>query len=150
MMTGRNVRMMAAIISGLIIAAGIAAWALDRHPPFDVLSSNPASVRRGEAVMLTAQTRRDVHRHCSATFARYLYLSNGHRIDLEGDQSISADQIEDLERRAPGRLLVVAVVPSWAPPGPAMLVTNLQYTCNPLHRLWPIPVTTTIPFEVLP
>jgi hypothetical protein len=35
------------------------------------------------------------------------------------------------------------------PPGPAALVTSLEYRCNRVHSLWPIEVTTTFPFEVL-
>lgn len=69
-------------------------------------------------------------------------------MDLEGLQAASADQIASIEARNPGRLAIVIELPLWITPGTAQLVTHLQYRCNPLHIVWPINVTTTIPFNV--
>jgi hypothetical protein len=52
---------------------------------------------------------------------------------------------------APGVLRGQMQVPLSFPPGPARMVTVLQYRCNPIQDLFrPIGVQMTIPFEVLP
>ena len=123
-------------------------WSLDRHPPFEVLAAAPAMVAPGQTVNLVADVRRDTDRGCSARFTRHIYDGAGSRHDLEGVQIINSDGIIDIERRTPGQLHVSLRVPSSATPGGASLVTNLDYTCNPLHGLWPIHVVTEIPFTI--
>lgn len=123
-------------------------WSVDRHPPFEVLATAPAMVAPGEIVDLVADVRRDTDRGCSARFTRHIYDGASSRHDLEGVQIINAEGIRDIERRTPGQLWVSVRVPSKATPGQASLVTNLDYTCNPLHGLWPIHVITEIPFTI--
>ena len=133
------------IVFGLITAV---AMAFDRKPPFVVLTVAPAYASPGQSVTIHATVKRDLSRRCSASFARYLYASDGSRRDL-GGSAASAETISDLERRSPGELVVSFAVPADMPPGPAALVTSLEYRCNRVHSLWPIEVTTTFPFEVL-
>jgi hypothetical protein len=139
------------LVAQVIIAFGVitaVAMALDRKPPFAVLSVAPAYASPGESVTIHALVSRDLSRRCSASFARYLYASDGSRRSL-GKSSASSDAVADAERRSPGALIVSVAVPADTPPGPAALVTSLEYRCNRVHSLWPIEVTTTLPFEVL-
>jgi hypothetical protein len=141
----------AIIAAGLIVGlVQIAVWAADRDPPFEILSSTPAQVRAGSSALLTGKTRRDLNRHCNAQFQRSLVTKDGYRLDLEGTQYASAERIAEFEATSPGEIRVVVDVPAWLQPGRAEVVTWLQYQCNPLHRWWPIHVTTRLPLEVIP
>ena len=133
-----------------IALAQVGVWAFDRDPPYKLLSVDPAISRRGEYVDLTAHVWRDVHRGCAAEFVRFLYTSAGYRVDMEGAQFISARNLEQMERRDPGMLRLKLFVPVMMVAGRTKLVTEIRYICNPLHHLWPIEVTTTMPFDVLP
>lgn len=133
----------------LLGALSFAGFALDRKPPFAVLSVDPAFVQAGEVVTITAKVWRDQRRTCSAEFARFIYDSDGRRFDL-GASYATAQMIADQERKTPGVLRVSLVVPMGTPPGPAALVTGLAYKCNRTHQWAPIEVTTTMPFTVLP
>ena len=139
-------------IAQVIIAASlcVVAWfAMDREPPFAVLSVEPAAAKIGETVMIKAKVRRDVSRHCAADFTRYVFDVNDVRFFID-DGRASSDMIDRMEKRTPGELKVAFVVPNVANPGPATLETVLHYQCNRIHKIWPIEVTTTMPFTVLP
>lgn len=138
----------AQIIIFLAIAL-VVYYAMDRDPPFAVVSVLPAQARPGEYVTLQATVRRDVDRRCSADFSRYLYDSAGSRFDL-GRSSASAEMIDSLERTSPGFLKVSIKLPEVMEPGQADMQTVLAYRCNKVHTIWPIEVTTDIPFLVLP
>ena len=73
----------------------------------------------------------------------------GSRFDL-GHSTASAEMIYGVERASPGVLRVSVLLPSVMPEGPATLQTVLDYSCNKVHALWPIKVTTEMPFRVLP
>ena len=134
----------------LLIAALAATWlALDREPPFAVLSVEPAAARAGETVKLRMQVMRDTKRDCSAEFTRYVFDSGFTRYYLDRGQA-SNDFIQALEKKTPGRLNIAFTIPVDVDPGPATLETVLDYRCNKMHRLWPIEVTTVAPFTVLP
>ena len=134
------------MLFAMLFAAGV--MSLDRSAPFEVLSVEPARVRPGEIVTIRAKVRRDTARGCAASFSRYLFDSASVRFDL-GDASLSAAGIHSLERRTPGELIVTAMVPSIAARGPATIETQLEYVCNVAHRVWPITVITTLPFDIL-
>lgn len=127
----------------------VAYYAMDRQPPFEVLSVEPAFARPGDYVTVKAKVRRDVSRHCDASFSRFLYDSAGARFDI-GHSITSADMIASLEARSPGALALSVLVPLAMAQGPANLQTVLAYNCNPVHAWIPIMVTTNIPFDVLP
>jgi hypothetical protein len=134
------------ILLSLLIVIG---YAMDRRVPFRVDATDYAEGQRGSHVVLKADVWRDVSRHCSAEFARYVFDAAGARFDL--GNSIATDaMIRDMERRQPGRLVVAIDIPEAAAVGPARMVTTLQYRCNKVHSLWPIETTTEIPFTVLP
>lgn len=129
--------------------AQIAAWALDRTPSFQLVHVFPAIAVPGQSVVLTMEVRRDVARHCSVSFNRWIYDGKNVRIDLEGRQQMSAAAIENLDARAPRLLTVSVPIPTSAFPGEAELVSDLDYVCNPLQVWWPINVVMRAPFEIV-
>jgi hypothetical protein len=124
-------------------------YAADREPPFAVLTVEPAYAQPGQSITIKAAVRRDVERGCNAEFSRYVFDSGGAGFDL-GHAISSAEMISRMERDFPGALMVKFQVPADAQPGPALLQTVLDYRCNRTHNLWPIQVTTAMPFTVLP
>ena len=127
-------------------------WALDREPPFAI--TGPVTVVNPEAggeVFFDMPVRRDIERECSATFARYMIDAKGFRRDFDRDpRHVSADAIRAMELRMDGRLQLAIPTAYGMPPGRSTYTTILQYRCNPLHAWWPIEVTMTLEFEVLP
>jgi hypothetical protein len=113
----------------LVAVVMVVIQAMDRHPPFEVLSVEPVSARAGEVVTITAKVRRDTD----------------YPVVMFSDA-----MIDNMHRMAPGVLRVSIVVPSNAAPGAASLVSVLRYRCNRTHALWPIEVTTELPFTVAP
>ena len=134
------------IVVGIIITIS---YAFDRDPPFRVIRVQPAAARAGEFVTIDAEVMRQPERMCSAEFSRYIYDSTLARWDI-GSSVVSAEMIEKLESSHPGRLRVSVKLPDNIAPGQAHLDTVLVYRCNAVHRIWPIDVTTALPFTVLP
>jgi hypothetical protein len=130
-------------------AIELAIWAVDRAPPFEILSVDPAMAAPGQQVQLTARVRRDVDRYCSVTYTRHIYDGANFRHDLEGAQRMNVEAIRAMDARAPGMLHVALRVPADAVPGSAALVTTLDYECNPLHAAWPIHVVSEMQFTIL-
>lgn len=128
-----------------VIAAG---YMLDRRAPFEVIAVEPASARAGDYVVIRAAVRRDASRACNASSARFLFDAGGYRYDL-GQSIASAEMITDMERRAPGQMLIAVKLPEQIALGPAEIKTVLDYVCHKPHILWPIRVTTTLPFTVV-
>lgn len=124
-------------------------YAMDREPPFAVLSVTPAEAKPGEYVTIEAKVRRDTWRKCDAEFSRYLHDAAGARFDL-GSSIASSEMIGKMDAESPGVLRVSVLLPTMMAPGPARLETALNYYCNKVHRAWPIVVTTDLPFLVLP
>ena len=133
-----------------MIALGVAAivLALDRRVPFSVVSVEPAYARPGQIVVIRATVHRDIKRECSAQFTRYVFDSQRTRWYLDSG-SASPAMIETMERKSPGQLAVAFRVPLDAAPGAGVLETVLDYRCNKVHYLWPVQVTTELPFTVL-
>jgi hypothetical protein len=127
----------------------VAYYAMDREPPFAVISVTPTSARPGEYVTLQATVRRDVQRRCSAEFSRYLFDAAGSRYDL-GHSISSAEMIERIQATSPDVLRISVMLPNMMEVGPANLQTVLAYECNKVHRFFPIMVTTDLPFTVVP
>lgn len=134
------------IFAALLI---VAVQALDRDPPFAVLQVYPAAARPGETVTIHAEVWRDPMRQCAAIMGRSVFDSSKVRFDYPV-ASFSASSIAKMDRDTPGRMAVSLVVPFGASAGPAELVSVLDYRCNQAHVLWPITVTTHIPFTILP
>lgn len=127
----------------------VAAQALDRKPPFAMIHVFPAQASPGEKITIHAQVWRDGSRSCAVTMGRSVFDSERVRFDFPVT-AFSARTIGAMEERTPGRMAVSFVVPDGAAPGPAELVSALEYRCNQAHTIWPIEVTTHVPFTILP
>jgi hypothetical protein len=123
--------------------------ASDRKEPFQILSVEPAEARPGETVTIRAQVWRDQSRNCSAAMSRSVFDATNVRWDYPLTKFSDA-MIDRMESNAPGELKVSIMVPQSASSGTAHLVSVLEYRCNRVHAIWPIEVTTTMPFTVLP
>lgn len=116
-------------IAQLIIIAALCLvgyYAMDREPPFAIVSVLPAAAKPGEYITIQAVVRRDISRKCSADFSRYLYDASGARFDL-GHSIASAEMIEQLERTSPNVLRISVILPETMAIGPAKLQTVLSY-----------------------
>lgn len=133
------------------VAIALCWWALDRNPPFVMKSYETTPAAPGGYVFVSAKVERDVTRHCSTTFSRVFFDSKGTRYDLsEGAHFMNASALEEQNKMMPGKLVLSIKVPEHAAPGKAVLMTVLDYECNPVHMLKPIPVVLVMNLEVLP
>ncbi len=131
-------------------AAVVIYWAFDRSPPFVMLDYTAFNGRRGETVLVAANVDRNLERNCSVTFSRYLFDAKGVRSDLSGIQYMTASALAQMERDNPSKLLLSVKLPDNVQPGPAKLVTSLEYVCNPIQRIWPLDVLMEMNLVVLP
>ena len=137
------------VLVGALIWIG--AMALDREPPFKLLSYWTNQPKPGGALVVRAKVQRDLDRECSVTFSRYLFDRFGSRHEASGPQLMTAQGLRDMDALAPGELNVQVPVPVYFPPGPARLTTVLEYHCNALQDVVrPIGVELNMVFEVLP
>lgn len=127
-------------------------WAFDRDPPFAI--TGPVTVVNAQAggeVMFNAPVRRDLDRECSVMFARYMIDAAGFRRDFDkGPRPMSAEDLRAMDKRMNRHLQIAIPTAAGMPPGASVYTVNLLYRCNPLHALYPIEVTMTLPFEILP
>jgi hypothetical protein len=121
-------------------------WAADRAPPLLVVSTHAPPVARGSTALIEASVKREL-RGCSVSYSRSLTDAAGYRFEL-GSGAMNAQSIAALERDHPGKLLLGARVPERAAAGPAHFAVSLEYVCNPLQYLWPIPVRLLVPLDI--
>lgn len=127
------------------------AWSVDYMPPFALLEYTATPARPGEMTSIDAKVRRDLDRRCSVAFSRAFFDSVGTRFDLtDGVQTMNAFALEAVNKMNPGKLLLKFQIPVGALPGTGVIMTTLDYTCNPLQQFRPIPLITSIKVEVLP
>lgn len=135
----------------LTAAAMLLIMHLQRDPPFRLVDYATPAGRPGDAVTFRAQVWRDLSRNCSVVMARSWYHSNGVRTDLP-DKRQSHQDIDDQEKKTPGRMAPSVVIPVDANPDhPAFLVSTLFYECNQAHAWFgPVVVRTVMEARVLP
>lgn len=136
----------------LVVSLGqLVWWAMDRSPPFRLVSHQVNSPHAGGVLSVRAKVQRDLDRECSVTFSRYLFDKVGARHEASGPQMMTPKALRNMDALAPGELNLQAPIPINFPPGPASMTTVLEYRCNPLQDVSsPIPVEMNIPFEVQP
>jgi hypothetical protein len=134
------------ILIALII---VGVQAADREPPFRLLRVEPAFARPGDIVTIHADVWRDPHRRCAVDVARSMYDSLGKRSDYPVAY-FSAEAVALNEASFPGRMSPSLLVPDTATPGPAVVVSSLQFRCNRTQTLWTIEASHKLPFTVLP
>lgn len=133
-----------------LVVGQFALWALDREPPFALISATSNTPNPGGVLEIEAKVRRDLDRECSVEFSRYLFDSAGFRHESFGPQKMSPKALREMDAHAPGQLNVRLRVPYEFPPGKGVASTVLEYRCNPLQDvLRPINVEMNIPFEVV-
>lgn len=126
------------------------AWASQHTPPFEVISYETASVKRGDTAFVVVKVKRDLGRKCYVTFSRYLFDSKGYRYAFGKEESMTPSGLTRLENLNPGELRLALPIPDSISPGTARYVTDLSYRCNPFHVLQPVAMTMEIPLEILP
>ena len=134
------------IFIGLIMVGWMA---MDREPPFVVMSVEPAAAKPGDWITIKGHVKRDLSRHCSASWSRYVFDSGGKHFVLESGVTVTDQLIRDFDRIAPGQINLSFRVPQTAAVDEARVESILEYRCNRTHLLWPIEVTAIYPFEVL-
>lgn len=148
-------------LAAVSLVALLTIWVLDREPPFVLVKYIvPQPVKAGEQIVFVLPANRDVSRECDVHFTRYLLDGANIRYDYTSSgppdgrdtrvQMMSAEGLSDMNARMGPWLRVAVVIPAGATPGKATLGTELEYQCNPLHVWWPIKVSLSFPFEILP
>lgn len=124
----------------LLAAAQVLAWGLDRSPPVRLLAYSAAPVAAGGTASVYAVVQRAQGRKCTSTQSHHLVDSTGRRFDLT-----TAGFSETLQSGAvgltQGRTFTAFAVPEHASQGVSRVVEQSKYICNPIHQLYPIPVT---------
>ncbi len=137
--------------SMVCVATGqVVLWAMDRTPPFVVngYTSNPT--HRGEIVKIKVDVKRELDRMCSVTYSRMFLDAKGVTWDLtEGVRLMTAKSLDELDRRNPDMLVIKIKVPEQAAAGRGSVMTVLEYVCNPVHQLYPIPMVMVTDVDVL-
>lgn len=136
-----------------LILAGVCLWiaamALDREPPFRLLSYWASQPTPGGVLVVRAKVHRELDRECSVTFSRYLFDRFGARHEATGPQMMSPQALREMDASAPGELNLLVPIPAYFPPGQARLSTISEYRCNALQDvLRPINVEMNMWFEV--
>lgn len=128
----------------------VAIWTADRAAPFHVIEYDAPPTRRGNVVVIKIGVKRDLARRCSVTYSRMFIDAKGSTFDLtEGMRMMGATALDELNRRNPDGLTLKIKIPEAAEPGRAVVLTALEYVCNPLHQIYPIQVTMTNELIVL-
>ena len=138
-----------------LVLIGVLIWvgtmALDREPPFRLMSYWTNQPKPGGVLVVRAKVHRDLERECSVTFSRYLFDKVGARHEASGPQLMTPQALRNMDALAPNELNLQVPIPATFPPGAATLTTVLEYRCNPLQDvLRPINVELNMPFEVAP
>jgi hypothetical protein len=135
----------------ILFAGQIALWASDRDAPFVMLDYSAKPAKAGETTVIRAMVKRDLSRRCSVLFSRSFFDSKGTRFELtEGAQSMNSSSLTAMNQRTPDQLMVGITIPKAAAPGMGTVMTTLDYECNPLHQMYPIPMALNMNLEVLP
>lgn len=137
----------------LLLLAAIAQvvyWAQDDDPPFTGGKYIATPTRAGEGMQITREVKRDLSRTCSVTYTRYLLDGAGQLHDMAPVQRVSPLMRQTLDRVSHGRRDEVIQLPKEAAAGKAQIVTDLNYSCNPWQKIFPIYIRSELIVEILP
>lgn len=125
-------------------------WGFDRAAPFHVIEYDAPPTHRGDTAVIKIGVKRDLARKCSVTYSRMFIDSKGSTFDLtDGVRMLGAAALDELNRHNPDGLTLRVKIPEAAESGRAVVLTSLEYVCNPLHQVYPIPITMTNDIIVL-
>jgi len=127
----------------------LSVWIFDSKPPLVV--TGPAEhnlATPGELVKLKVPVIRE--RFCSVLMSRYLVDSQGTYYDLMATRFMSAEGLEQIALINPHHAEFSFEVPLNTAPGPAAVVTQLAYMCNPLQAIWPLDLDMRTKIDIGP
>lgn len=137
------------IVPLVMLGLQFTVWVFDRTSPRVIGAYTATPAAPGGAVVLTIDVKRDLSRRCSTNLIRYFYDARAVRYSVGGVETRSAIHAIYSEAMSPGKLILGFNVPPAAARGTGLLVTTLEFTCNPLHTIWPIAMVMTQEVEVL-
>lgn len=117
-----------------VVLLWVLGMAVDRSPPFKLLSAWASQPKPGGVLVVRAKVWRDLDRECSVSFSRYLFDKVGARHEASGPQMMTPKALRNMDALAPGELNLQVPIPINFPAGPAALTTVLEYRCNALQR----------------
>lgn len=127
------------LIFGLYILGHLGFWFFDSYVPFRVTGEvTQTQAIPGKEVKLSIPVERDLDKKCSVLFSRYMYDSKGTYYDIMATRFISYKGLLELDKINPNRVQFSFTVPEEAALGPAIVITQLAYMCNPLQSIWPM------------
>lgn len=116
-------------------------WGFDRTPPFELLNYTPGKGRPGDTIIIYGKVHRDLDRSCSVSYSRYFYDGAGNSFELNaGPQTMNADALSALNAITPDGIRLAIPIPRAAVPGPSKVLVSLDYSCNVVHKFFPISV----------
>jgi len=121
----------------LYIFTQLGVWALDNKAPLVI--TGPATYTQaipGVEVKIKVPLVRE--RFCSFLMSRYLIDSKGTYYDLMATRFMSEEGLRNIAKDNPTHSNFSFEVPKNAALGPATVVTQLAYMCNPLQAIWPL------------
>lgn len=130
-----------AVLGGLGLVAGY--WSADRAQPSETLSAAViASVRPGDDALIEWRVFR--HRACHTKVERSTFDGLSERVILP-DQDY-----EQPRRLGEDSYRTRAPIPQNAAPGSGSIEVVLTWRCNPVHQVWPIVQSISVPVTILP
>lgn len=124
-------------------------WAAERTAPIKLLHMPSVVVERGDVVRFMPIVERDMDRHCDVIAQRTLIDGSGFAIALPPVQ-LDSWMVRQREFHRPGVVPVEVPVPARASPGLGTYEAVITYTCNPVHKVWPIKVYWSAQVRILP
>ena len=135
------------VIFGLVMIL----WAFDRTPPFELISYTVMPVKAGQTTIVRAKVNRSVERRCEVKYSRMFFDSKGtHYALTDSVQFMNAMAVEAYNEISPNELKFTVVIPHAASQGTGVIMTPLNYECNPIHQFFPIEMVLNMNVEVLP
>ena len=131
------------------VALIVLAWALDTDPPFRLVGYTMGAGYAGGTAKIDADVKRDLARKCDVVYSRRLVDSQGYIYTIEPSTSVSAEALEQQDARSPDKLLYAIRIPLNASPGPAEILTPLEYSCNLWQKIRPITMVMVNMVEII-
>ena len=131
------------------MVAMVLVWSRDNEPPFLLHRYTVTPAYPGGTMLVVADVERNLSRQCEALYSRRFVDSSGAMHAIEPDTSMGVNSIKSMDRRSPGKLIFTVPISKDTPPGKGLIVTPLQYTCNPWHYRYPITMSLEMEAQVL-
>lgn len=124
-------------------------WAAERTPPIELVHMPSVAGKRGDVIRFMPIVERDVGRDCDVVAQHTLIDGSGFAIALPPIQ-LDSWMVRQREHHLPGVVPIEIPVPTRASPGLGSYEAVITYTCNPVHKVWPIKVYWSAQVRILP